>query len=878
MNQTEEHKRSRINASDDLPTDRERGKLRIFFGYAPGVGKTRAMLKAAQRRRQEGVDVLVAQLQPNPLASLDTLLEGVAQLPDAAAPALNIPAVLAKQPQLAVVDDLAYINPPGALHRRRYQDVEELLEAGIDVYTTLNVQHIESLKDVVGQITGVNVQANVPDHIVAQAHQIELVDILPEDLIQRWREGKISLPAYMTGEGDLFFRKGNLSALRELALRQVARQVDEQMRSYMQDRAIAGPWATSERLLVCVSPSPMSANLVRAGCRLAQEMNAPWHAVYVEGPAQANISDSDQTRLNETMRLAENLGAIGVTVTGQTVADTLLEYARQNNITQIIIGRPLRSSWQELIRGSIVNRLIRRSGKINIHVISADEEDGSGSSTAFFSAPSNFSDYVQALIILALMTLAASLVNAAIVLNPANLVMFYLLAVVIVALRSGYGPAVVAAVLSVIAFNFFFIPPQYTLRVAEAEYLLTFLGLLVAGVVIANLTARARRQTEAAQRRERETAQLFSFSRELSATVDPEVITGSIVEHAQKTFGCDACLFLPQDGQNGPLAAKVHTAGYIIQAEDYQAANWVFQHGRPAGRETDNMSASPCRYLPLKTAHRTGGVLALHLPGPIPLPQQRLMDAFASQAANALEATQLGEEARQTQILREKEKLQSALLNSISHDLRTPLVSITGALSSLRENDSYFDGESRWELLDGAYSEADRLNRLVGNLLDMTRLESQSLKLKRELYDVQEVIGVARSQLRHLLSGREVIIKLPPDLPLVPVDQVLIAQVLVNLLDNAVKYSPSDTPIEISAEQAGEQIVIAVADRGVGVPEADLDRIFEKFYRVQDGNSRRGSGLGLSICQGIVESHDGTIQAQNREGGGACFIIKLPLK
>jgi two-component system sensor histidine kinase KdpD len=878
MNQTEEHKRSRNNASDDLPTDRERGKLRIFFGYAPGVGKTRAMLKAAQRRRQEGVDVLVAQLQPNPLASLDTLLEGVAQLPDAAAPALNIPAVLAKQPQLAVVDDLAYINPPGALHRRRYQDVEELLEAGIDVYTTLNVQHIESLKDVVSQITGVNVQANVPDHIVAQAHQIELVDILPEDLIQRWREGKISLPAYMTGEGDLFFRKGNLSALRELALRQVARQVDEQMRSYMQDRAIAGPWATSERLLVCVSPSPMSANLVRAGCRLAQEMNAPWHAVYVEGPAQANISDSDQTRLNETMRLAENLGAIGVTVTGQTVADTLLEYARQNNITQIIIGRPLRSGWQELIRGSIVNRLIRRSGKINIHVISADEEDGSGSSTAFFSTPSNFSDYVQALIILALMTLAASLVNAAIVLNPANLVMFYLLAVVIVALRSGYGPAVAAAVLSVIAFNFFFIPPQYTLRVAEAEYLLTFLGLLVAGVVIANLTARARRQTEAAQRRERETAQLFSFSRELSATVDPEVITGSIVEHAQKTFGCDACLFLPQDGQNGPLAAKVHTAGYIIQAEDYQAANWVFQHGRPAGRETDNMSASPCRYLPLKTAHRTGGVLALHLPGPIPLPQQRLMDAFASQAANALEATQLGEEARQTQILREKEKLQSALLNSISHDLRTPLVSITGALSSLRENDSYFDGESRWELLDGAYSEADRLNRLVGNLLDMTRLESQSLKLKRELYDVQEVIGVARSQLRHLLSGREVIIKLPPDLPLVPVDQVLIAQVLVNLLDNAVKYSPSDTPIEISAEQAGEQIVIAVADRGVGVPEADLDRIFEKFYRVQDGNSRRGSGLGLSICQGIVESHDGTIQAQNREGGGACFIIKLPLK
>jgi two-component system sensor histidine kinase KdpD len=852
------------------------GKLRIFLGYAPGVGKTYAMLKAAQRRRREGLDVIIAQLDAPSQLRADALLTGLAFVPsrpELGSMALSVEAILARRPQIALIDELAMTNLPGSRHAKRYQDVEELLNAGITVYTTLNVQHLESLKDVVQQITAVSIHQTIPDSFFARADQIELIDILPEDLRQRVQEGKVTLPSHFGIDAQQFFRLGNLTALRELALRQVAQTVDRQMLTYMQDRAIVGPWAAGERLLICISPSPMSASLVRTGCRLAQEMNAAWYAVYVENPGQP-LNDADQARLNETMRLAQSLGATVETVTGESIADTLLAFARQNNVTQIIIGRPLRSRWHELLYGSIVNRLIRRSGQIDVHVISSSAPQMLEVTTPQTQPSRNVPHYIQALFILLLATLAASAVNAVMALNPANLVMFYLLAVVVVALRLGYGAAVMTAVISVILFNFFFIPPQLTFRVSDPEYLITFLGLLVAGVVIANLTARAQEQTRTAQRRERETAQLYSLSRELSATVDPQVIMQTILDRSRQTFRCEACLFLPQVGQ---LVVQGQTADFPLSPYELDAANWAFQNGRPAGLDTDNLPAATARYLPLKTGHRILGVIGLWLDGPIPLPQQRLMDAFTTQAANALEAAQLGEEARQAQVLREKEKLQSALLNSISHDLRTPLVSITGTLSSLRENDSYYDMESRRELLDGAYSEAERLNRLVGNLLDMSRLEAHSLTLKREPYDLQEIIGVARTQLRHQLQDRNILINLPLDLPLVSVDLVLFAQVLVNLLDNAVKYSPANTPIEITAYQKDNQLVIEVADRGVGIAEEEIPHIFEKFYRAGGGNGRSGSGLGLSICQGIVESHNGTITAKNRKEGGTCFIITLPL-
>jgi two-component system sensor histidine kinase KdpD len=883
---TKEPDRAGSNARKQTPqpgeTSGKRGKFRIFLGYAAGAGKTYTMLEVAQRRKAEGADVVAAYVETHGYPETDALLKGleivphrVVQVHGTTQTELDVDAVLARQPQIALIDDLSHTNPPDSRHPRRFQDIEELLNAGIDVYTTVNVQHIESLNDVVAQITGVTIEETVPDSVFDQADQIELIDILPEDLLQRLQEGPVQLSDQATAAMRKFFRPGNLTALRELAMRQTARRVDDQMRAYMQTRAIPGPWAASERLMICISSSPLSPRLVRTGYRLAQQLDARWHAVYVEAPPHNRLSTKDRARLNETMNLAEGLGAKVVSVTGQSVADTLLQYARRNNMTKIILGQPLRSRWQEWIRGSVVNRLIHEGGIIDIYVISSHDEPSARPTLPFRRHRFNIWNYLAAALLVTAATLGGSLLDALVKLNPANLVMFYLLAVVIIALWKGYGPAVMAAVLSVFVFNFFFVPPELTFHVTDAQYLLTFLGLLAAGVVIANLTSRAYRQTEAAQRHERETAQLYSLSRELSATVDPTVIVQAVLEHARHTFRCEAGIFLAQDDQ---LIARATTPGYDVDTGEHAAAMWAYEHVRTAGHGTDTMSSARARYIPLKTAQNVIGVLGFQVNESVSPEQQRLMDAFAAQSALGLEATQLGEEAQQARLLREKEKLQSALLNSISHDLRTPLVSITGTLSSLRDNDAFFDAAARRDLLDGAYGEAERLNRLVGNLLDMSRLESGSLTLKQELYDVQEVIGVARSQLRERLHGREVVIHLPEDLPLVSIDLSLFAQVIVNLLDNAVKYSEPDTPIEICARQDKDIFEIEIADHGVGIPEEEIPRIFEKFYRARGASNYGGSGLGLSICQGIVEAHGGTIHAENREGGGTCFIIRLPLK
>ncbi len=479
------------------------------------------------------------------------------------------------------------------------------------------------------------------------------------------------------------------------------------------------------------------------------------------------------------------------------------------------------------------------------------------------------------------MVLAASLmgafVNSVTTLNPANLVMFYLLAVVVVALRLGYGPAMLAAAAGVIAFNFFFVPPQRAFSVADAQYLLTFLGLFCVGVVIASLTSRVRNQTEAARRREWETAQLYSLSRELSTVMEQGIIVQRIVSRAQQTFQCEAALYLPAAGELQVAAQTAAPPGSHAK-DELEAVKWAYKRGLPAGRGTDTMPHAAGYYVPLISAQKVIGVLALYQQPAIPPEQQRLLDAFATQSAMAIEAVQLGEEAQQARLLREKERLQAAVLNSISHDLRTPLVSITGTLSSLLQGDVLFDEHSRLELLAGAYSEAERLNRLVGNLLDMSRLEAGSIRLKRELYDLSEVIAVARAQLREQLSKRRVIIHFPDDLPMIPVDLTLFAQVFVNLLDNAMKYSSPDTPIEIRAAHSDTSVQITVADHGIGIPEPDLPHIFEKFYRASTVNGQGGSGLGLSICQGIVEAHGGTIEAKNRPQGGTCFLINLPLQ
>lgn len=862
------------NRTASMP--RMKGKLRIFLGYAPGIGKTYAMLEAAQRLHADGVDVVVAHVAIHNSSETALLLQGMEQIParDSSEQSINVDAVLKRQPRVALVDDLAHNNLPDSRHPRRYQDVEELLNAGIDVFTTLNVYHIESLNDVIAQITGITFHETIPDRLLEQAQQIELIDLLPEDLLRRLEAGEIYPPAQIASARQTFFRMGNLIALRELAMRQVAAHVDEAMRSYMRSRDITGPWAARERILVAISSSPISQRLLRTACRLAQQTHADWYAIHIETPHQSPMDEKNQSRLNETMWLAESLGASVMSITGQSVGDEVLRFARENNITKIIVGQTLRSRWQEFWRGSIINEIIRCSGLIDVYVINSGETAVQHNNVRSVSQGHDIKAYLFALFTIALATLVSSFIHLLFPLTPENMVMFYLLAVVITALRSGFGPAVMASILSVLVFNFFFVPPQFTFRVADAQYIVTFSALLATGVVISNLTGRARSQTEMARRREQQTARLYAFSRDLSATVDAEDMMQTVLHHVKQTLHCEICLFITQKGH---LEQSLSTDNASISEAELAVAHWAFEQGQSAGAGTNTSASAQRLYIPLKTAQSTIGVMGLQLEQSLLPEQQRLVEAFAVQAALAIEASQLAEQAKQAELLREKEKLQTIVLNSISHDLRTPLVSITGTLGSLKEDDGQLSQAVRHDLLEGAYEEADRLNRLVGNLLEMSRLQAGSYKLKRELYDVHEIISVARGQLENVLKNHQIRVEVEPDLPLISVDLVLIAQVMVNLLDNASKYSQAGTTIEITASHVTNCVQIEVADSGVGIPPEQLPHIFKKFYRATTANGRGGSGLGLSICEGIVELHQGNIQVSNRQGGGTSFIIQLPV-
>lgn len=856
------------------------GKLKIFLGYAAGVGKTYAMLEAAQQRKAEGADVVAAYIETHKRPETEELLAGLEVLPrrkiayrGVTLEEMDIDAVVARAPQIALVDELAHTNALDSRHTKRYQDVEELLNVGIDVYTTMNVQHLESLNDVVAQITEVIVRETVPDRILGRADQIVLVDLPPEELIQRLHEGKVYVPEQAQRAVRKFFRAGNLTALRELALRQAARRVDEQMTAYMQTRAITGPWAAGERLMVCISPSPLSQKLIRTTCRLAGELDAEWLAVYIETAQSAGMDAAARRQLAENLRLAESLGAKVLNLPGDNTAETLTHYAHLHNVTKIIIGKPLQPRWREVLRGSLVDQVVRRSRDIDVYVISSQTESQPVISTHWIHLLLRWRQWIVALALVSLISAFGLLIYP--FTSPTNLVMFYLLGVMLAAIRYGRGAAILTAVLSVVAFNVGFVPPRFTLAVSEPQYLLTFAILGGVGIVIATLASQMREHARSARQRELHTSALYSLSRDLSAMIQLDGIIQAVLRHVSQTFACETALFLRQEGKLKPVSM---TSGFALEENELIAARWVFEHGQPAGQETQTLPAVKARFLPLKTAQRMVGVLGVRLrePGDFAPERIHLLEAFASQAALGIDAVYLSEEARQAQLLKETERLQSALLNSISHDLRTPLVSITGALSSLSHQAEYLDDTSRAELINGAREEADRLNRLVGNLLEMTRLEANAVRLRREPADVQELIGVAVAQLQPRLREREVTIDLLPDLPMVDVDFALIVQVLVNLLDNACKYAAEDSPVQLSAEHHGMMVMLTVADRGIGVQEEELTRIFDKFYRSESVSGQGGIGLGLSICKGIVEAHGGRIWAEARSGGGTLFAFTLP--
>ncbi|HMV96782.1 MAG TPA: sensor histidine kinase KdpD [Anaerolineales bacterium] len=870
------------------PEEHGRGKLKMFLGYAAGVGKTYAMLEAAHQRKAQGVDVVIGYVETHKRADTDELVEGLEVLPrkqvnyhNVTLPEMDVDRILARKPALVLVDEFAHTNAPGSRHPKRFQDVEEILNAGIDVYTTLNIQHLESLNDIVAQVTGVIVRETVPDRVIDEASEIEVIDLPPDELLTRLKEGKVYIPEQASRAIDKFFRKGNLTALREMSLRRAAERVDDQMRSYMQTRAISGPWAAGERLLVCVSPSPLSERLIRSARRLADELNAEWITVYVETPQFAAMSQEKRDRVAKILQLAEDLGARSYTLSSngsiESTAQAVIDFAHKNNITKIIAGKPLRPRWQEFLRGSLVDKLIHKSGDIDIYVVTSMDVPAFPADENPLKLHSPLYKYFLSMLLVGFATIIGFVIGGRI--EPTNLVMVYLLAVVVASVYLGRGPAVLASLLGVLAFDFLFVTPYFTFAVSDTQYIITFIALFLVGMVISQLAARASEQAEAARQREAETAELYDLSRDLAISAELESILAVLQKHVEKIFSRTVAVLLPTENR---LTSYILSTGLELSDEEAAVADWVYRHGEAAGRNTNTLPAAQLRYLPLKTARGVVGVLGVGKPNTIERDltpaQRRLMEAFANQCAQAIERVRLAEEARQIKLLQSAEKLQNALLNSISHDLRTPLVSITGALTTLEEQASELESPAHRSLVETAREEADRLNRLVGNLLDMTRLEAGALKVKCEPSDIQELIGSAISQMESRLDRRRIEVQISDALPLVPLDFVLIVHVLNNLIDNALKYSPEGSPLEINADLVKDEIQISVTDNGIGIPHEDLERVFDKFYRVQRPENVTGTGLGLAICKGIIEAHGGRIWAKNNAAGGSVFTIALPME
>ncbi len=871
----------RLAKAEEAQSDR--GRLKIFLGYAAGVGKTYAMLEAARERKAEGRDVVAAYVESHGRPETDALLQGLETMPKAwveyqgvLLPEPDIDAVLARKPRIALVDELAHTNAPGSRHEKRWQDVEELLAAGIDVYTTINIQHFESLNDIVEQITDVTVRETVPDSLLDLASEIRLVDIPPDELLQRLRDGKVYFPEQAARAMEKFFRRGNLIALRELSLRRAAARVDEEMRAYMESQAIPGPWPAAERLLVCVSGSPFSERLIRTTRRLADEMNIPWFTVYVETPGSGRHLQENRERVWKDLRLAENLGAQVSTLTAASVADAIIDYAVQHNITRIVVGKPAKSRWREFLRPPLVDQLIRRSGAIDVYVVSiASAEARPGAPLEKAALPMPFSRYMASMALVAAATLVCLPFRG--VLAPANMVMVYLLAVVIAALRLGLRPAILAAFLGVLAFDFFVVPPHLTFAVSDTQYLITFAALFAVGVIISSLVSKVRERAEALREREAQTNSLYYLTRDLASAASMEAIMGAVIRNVGESLHAGVAVFLP-DGERLKVAAA--GTGAAAGEKELAVADWAFRNRRPAGRGTETLGSAEFLHLPLQASGGVLGILGVKLEDQAGyrMPRiRRLIDAFAGQAAMAMERVLLSRKAEEAQLLEARENLERALLNSISHDLRTPLVSITGALDMLREEGHELGEGARRLMMDTASEEAARLNRFVGNLLDITRLEAGAVRVRKEPCDIQDLVGCALVALERRLGAGKVVVHLEPEIPFVPLDMALMTQVLVNLIDNALKYSPTDSDIEISAGTAGSLLELEVSDLGPGVPEKDLTRIFEKFYRIQVPEGVHGTGLGLSICKGIVEAHGGGIRAENRTGGGLRVIVTLPL-
>ncbi len=872
---------------DDSDRSRGRGRLKVFFGYAAGVGKTYAMLQEARRLAANGTDVVAGYVEPHGREETESLLEGLEQLSSlkveyrgATLAEFDLDAALERAPEVILVDELAHSNPPSCRHPKRWQDIEELSNAGINVLTTCNVQHVESLNDVVAKISGITVRETVPDQVFQQADELAVIDISPEDLLERLEAGKVYVPTQAKRALQNFFRRDNLVALRELALRQTAERVHADVQAARTGQGRGDVWATNERLLVCISPSPTSAKVVRSARRLANSLGGEFVAVHIESANPVQLSQENRTRLLANLRLAEQLGAETVTLTGDDIVDATLEYAKRRNVTKIVIGKTEHRGF--LWKTSIPDRLIRDSGDIDVYVIRGASEPLPDVPVNSGPRPFQLRSWLATVAVLAICT-GLSLLWSVLGLTEANIVMTYLLGVVIVSAKLGRGQSIFATAASVLLFDVIFTQPYYTVVVKDAQYLVTFVVMLIVGLLIATLTGRIRRQAEIARSNEQRTEALYRLNKQL-VSLSEEIAIAEVGEAAiAQIFGAHVVVFLPQSDTIRPIPD--HLASFASDADEIAVAQWVYDHGEPAGHGTNTLPSTRALFLPLRTPAGTRGVLAIHhddqdqllVPG-----TRHLLETYAAQIGTALERVQLMQESQAAQVRAETEQLRSTMLASVSHDIRTPLAVIAGTASSLREQSAKdIDEETRRELLGSIYDESDRLSRLVENLLRLTQLSAGKFRIDKDWHPVEDVIGSSLRRLETVLQDRSVLVDLPDDLLLGQFDAVLIEQVLINLLENAARYTPQATEISVKARPAtGKRgLTFEVSDQGSGLEEDEIDSLFETFQRGSHTKSdSRGAGLGLAICRAIVAAHGGTITARNRTDGqiGAVFEIVLP--
>ena len=862
-----------------------RGKLKLFFGASAGVGKTFAMLSSARVQQQQGVDVVIGVIETHGRSETEALVAGLPRIElkeiryrDRVLREFDLDGVLERKPQLVLVDELAHSNVQGSRHAKRWQDVEELLDAGIDVWSAMNVQHLESLNDIVTGITGIRVWETVPDRVFDETDEVVIVDLPPDDLLLRLKEGKVYLPQQAERAVRNFFRKGNLIALRELALRRTADRVDSEMLQYRRNLQAAPVWQTRESILLCVGPDERSEKLVRTTARLSAQLGVPWHCIYVETPALQRLPDPTRQRILQLLKSAEDSGAVTAVLSGGELAATIVRYAHEHNLPRVVLGRDtgrLRSPWKPRL-AEAVGAL---ADDLDLLQVALPARDGSAASAASRKTsvhqkdPVDWASYVWSALICCVVTLAVAPLTP--LLDGANIVMVFLLAVVGVAVRFGRGPAVLASLLTVGMFDFFYVPPRFSFSVTDAQYLLTFAVMLVVALVIGQLTAGLKFQARVARLREERVRAMYAMSRDLSGALMPEQIAEIGARFMKSEFGAPAALMVPD--LEDRLHGAVHSEGQP-EGMDVGVAQWAFDHDEAAGYGTNTLAAAPVLYVPLKAPMRMRGVLAIasampeRLAGP---EQRRLLDTCASLLAISLERIHYVDVAQTVTVQMESERLRNSLLAAISHDLRTPLSALVGMAESLTMM-KLPAGSAELETAQRIREAAMRMNSLVSNMLDMARLQSGPVQLNRQWQPLEEVIGTSLKAMSSVLEQRPVKVTLADDLPLVDIDAVLFERVLCNLLENAAKYTPPGSPIDIRAEAAGDQVVITMDDTGPGLPKGKEAAIFDMFERGRKESSTPGVGLGLAICRAIVEAHGGRIRGETRPQGGARFTIELP--